>query len=800
MGLDDQRKQVEALNKEIKKLYQEMGRAEMPPIFKANQLQQATDQITGLNSQLDKTRENLSFIAGSFTDAVNELTKSNKYISNTKSSLNSLAGLANTLKVEAQDLSNLSEKRLLSLEKRAKVQFETLKISKQNLDVDSVAFKEAQNALEAEKDLLDTLKQIRAEKALIDKSSGVRTFGALEGITDAVPGLKKLTPAFKAASKAAQEQAAFNLKNYGTTKGITSEMRKANKLASSKRASDLMSLKTGKGLTAAKVKELGLEKALTSSKTGRLVTGAAGAKMAKSMNLAKTLEPIQKLGKSMKPLMAGFKALGPLLKKALGPLAVIIEIFSLDKQTADLAKNMNLTYKEATRVRAEMQSIANSSDNNFVTGKKVLETFGAINKTLGTTVETMDHELLTSLTAMREMAGFTNEELQGIAAITLATGQSADDVTGEFMAQAKISATQNGVLLNEKDLLKGIKDISAATTLSFGKQPALIAEAVATAKSLGMELAKVDAIANSLLNFEDSITNELQAELLLNKDLSLEKARQAALNNDLATVAEEIANQAGTAAEFSESNRFEQEALASAVGMSREELASSLFLREQLQGLSSKAAEQAEADFQRRVAEVGLAQAQRELEQEGVEGLRQQVGMADRMVAAMDKLNEVFVSLIEPLMPILDIFVALFGLVGKIVALVKPLLDAASFVGNLIGDSIGSVVGGVGSMLEGGSFSEGVDFSGTAASGKRLQDDNWLGKGVQMLGAPTAFAKGGIVTGPTNAIIGEAGPEAVIPLSGNTPSLVDMSSTNALLEKLVKKTPEMAPLGLYEVQ
>ena len=28
------------------------------------------------------------------------------------------------------------------------------------------------------------------------------------------------------------------------------------------------------------------------------------------------------------------------------------------------------------------------------------------------------------------------------------------------------------------------------------------------------------------------------------------------------------------------------------------------------------------------------------------------------------------------------------------------------------------------------------------------------------------FAKGGIVLGPTNAIIGEAGPEAVIPLSG----------------------------------
>ena len=99
-----------------------MGRAEMPPIFKEGQLRQAKDQITGLNSQLDKTRESLSFIAGSFTDAVNEMSKGNKYLSNTKTSLNSLAGIANTLKVEAQDLSQLSEKRLMSLEKRAKVQ------------------------------------------------------------------------------------------------------------------------------------------------------------------------------------------------------------------------------------------------------------------------------------------------------------------------------------------------------------------------------------------------------------------------------------------------------------------------------------------------------------------------------------------------------------------------------------------------------------------------------------------------------------------------------------------------------
>ena len=66
----------------------------------------------------------------------------------------------------------------MSLEKRAKVQFETLRISKQNLAVDTAPFDFA--ILKSEKELLDTLKQIRVEKALINKSSGVKTFGALD--------------------------------------------------------------------------------------------------------------------------------------------------------------------------------------------------------------------------------------------------------------------------------------------------------------------------------------------------------------------------------------------------------------------------------------------------------------------------------------------------------------------------------------------------------------------------------------------------------------------------------------------
>ena len=800
-----QREEVEKLNREIRDLYKQLGRSTMPPIFKSGEIEKAKDSIVGLKAQLGEVRTELDFISRSFRSAFAELSNRNSELNKTKSALNGISRIANQLIVESEDLVNLDEKRLSNLEKRAKVQFRSLEIAKDALkqtdltkEANLKAYNEAKFALEQEKNFLATVTQIRKEKELINKDSGVKVFGGLEEITNAIPGLKKFAPAFQEASKASQQQAADNLKQFGSTKGITGEMVKQNKLARKKRAQDLMALRTGKGLTANKIKELGLEKALTSSKTGQLVTGAAAAKMAKKAGLAKQLEPIAKLTKSIKPLTAGMKALGPLLKKALGPLTFVMEMFILDKQIGEAAKQLNITYGEAMNLRREMTQVANASGNNFVTGKKVLETFISINKALGTTVSSMDEELLTQFTEMREMAGFTNEELQGIAAITLATGKDMDSVTGEFMAQAKISAMQNGVLVNQKELAKEIGKISAATTLSLGKNPKALGQAVAVAKSLGLELGKVEAIAGNLLNFEQSIENELQAELLLGRDINLERARQAALNNDIATVAEEIAKQAGSAAEFGEMNVLQQQALADAVGMSREELASSLYLQEQLAGLSDEEAKKAQADFDRRVAEVGLAKAQEELAQKGVQGLREQASAGERFAAVMEKLNEIFVMIVEPLMPLLDLLGTIFGLVGQLMRILKPVFDLVSFLGAGLGDLIGSGIG----LFTGA----GADFSNVNKAGKRFEEgvgikDGYYSKlSAKGDGGDLMLANGGIITGPTKAVVGEAGPEAVVPLSDNSPMIKQANKTNMLLEQLIKKTPEMAPLGLYEVQ
>ena len=366
-------------------------------------------------------------------------------------------------------------------------------------------------------------------------------------------------------------------------------------------------------------------------------------------------------------------------------MGLVIKAFKeLDKSTGDLAKNLNISYSEAVDLQKELFVGAANSNSIFVTTKGMSESLGFINQQLGTSVM-LNTENLALFTELREAAGLTNEELMGIQSLSLANGRSLEDNADTILNQVASLNQQTGIYLNEKEILKGIKDVSAATTLSLGKNPGLIAEAVATAKALGMELSKVDAIAGSLLDFESSISSELEAELLLGKNINLEKARQYALNNDLAGVAREISEQAGTSAEFGAMNRIQQEAIAKAVGMGRDDLAKTLFIQEQLEGASELEGKRRQEILDRRIEEVGLAQAQRELENGGLDNLKNQASVQDRLTASLEKMQEVFVGIATIIAPFVDMFASIVGYISES----KFLLTAMSAVmGGLVANQL----------------------------------------------------------------------------------------------------------------
>ena len=369
------------------------------------------------------------------------------------------------------------------------------------------------------------------------------------------------------------------------------------------------------------------------------------------------------------------KALTGNLLKTITPLRVfelivvgIVEAFlDIDKTTEKVAQNLGIGFSEAGNMMGEFSQIAKDSNNIFVTTKGIAESQIQLSSALGTnamfTAEMLQTQ--TELTHQLKLSEGTSAE---IAKLGLLTGKTSKEIAANVLGQSVAMNAANGTAITEKAILEEVANLSSSIQLSMANNPIELAKAVQTAKQFGMELSSVDGIAGGLLNFEQSIASELEAEVLLGKNINLEKARQFALNNDLAGVAEEIAKQAGSAAEFTAMNRIQQEALAKAVGMSREDLAKSLQSREILAKLGGQ-----DADMQaayNRLKKEGLSQEQIAIKL-GDEQLAQSLhseNIQSQFTASVVKMKELFVQVAAALIPIVEPIAYVVGLMANLIS------------------------------------------------------------------------------------------------------------------------------------
>jgi len=383
------------------------------------------------------------------------------------------------------------------------------------------------------------------------------------------------------------------------------------------------------------------------------------------------LDKLDKTGTASKLLKLNLKdTVTPMRLMELAIGFIVDAFLSLDATTEKVAQNLGISFHEAAGMNQQFSQIAQDSNNIFVTTEGIANSQIQLSAALGTNAM-FTAEMLQTQTELTHQLGLSAETGGEIAKLGLLTGKTSKEIAANVMGQSVAMNAANKTAITEKAILQEVAKLSSSIQLSLGNNPVELAKAVQTAKQFGMELSKVDGIAGGLLNFEQSIGAELEAELLLGKNINLEKARQAALNNDLATVAEEIAKQAGSAAEFTAMNRLQQEALAKAVGMSKEDLAKSLQSREILTKLGGKDADM-QAAYNRLKAE-GLSQ-EEIANKLGDERLAQSLhseGIQSQFTASVAKMKELFVQVAAVLIPI-----------------VEPIMAAVGFMANLISQSM----------------------------------------------------------------------------------------------------------------
>ena len=427
------------------------------------------------------------------------------------------------------------------------------------------------------------------------------------------------------------------------------------------------------------------------------------------------------------------------------------------------------TYLKINKASVDVQHLtgqnavaAASWGANYASAVDYLETINALTVKTGMNAQNIFSEkVIGQAAALKTTMGLSADEAGGLATMSQTAGKNVNDVVDSVVATTSAFNGANRAAVSQGAVLREVANTSDSIKLSLGNNPEALAKAAAAATRLGLSLQDVDNIAASLTDFQSSISNELEAELLTGKDLNLEKARELALNNDLEGVSKELFKNSSDIAEFGKMNRIQQESYAKALGMTKDQLAKMAYNKALEAGMTEDQAAAA--------ANVNAEDMKRVAAQENFAKALEKISGA--LAPILDIVGDI---LSMPLVPYLLLGAAAvgrmgIGLTGMLGSIKGVAAGAKDMVSNLSKGGIKGAVGGVKSMLGGkaeslaeqaspvgGKISELADKTKNVKAGTGVKDFLVnLGKGLEAIGK--SLANGQVILGLavlTGAIIG----------------------------------------------
>tara|TARA_B100000287_G_scaffold389893_1_gene400317 strand:+ start:601 stop:2742 length:2142 start_codon:yes stop_codon:yes gene_type:complete len=211
-------------------------------------------------------------------------------------------------------------------------------------------------------------------------------------------------------------------------------------------------------------------------------------------------------------------------------------------------KEFNKLGIEGFSALTTIKSISSNFGIALSDAKELTNSAGELSIALGISVED-SATLLGTLTAMTEMSKQQSEELlKQVTALSEMNGVAPSDVLGDVAKNTEFFA-------------------------KFAKQGGEnVFRAAIQAKKLGMNLATVSKVSEGIMSFQNSLNKEIEASILLGRQVNLQKAREAALMGDTEGLQREIVNLVGSQAEFEAMLPFQRQALADALNMEVKDL------------------------------------------------------------------------------------------------------------------------------------------------------------------------------------------------------------------------------------
>ena len=341
-------------------------------------------------------------------------------------------------------------------------------------------------------------------------------------------------------------------------------------------------------------------------------------------------------------------------------IAIVVALIAAFKKmagaAADFRKEMGMSGKHMKDLENNINKAAGnlaqfgvSLEDAYEIGKSLSDSMGGVNN--------VSSELIEKVGIMGKGLGISGSEAADLYNEFEKITGSTEGATENLLMGVKALSQQAGVAPGK--VMKDIADNAefAAKYMKDGGEN--IAEAAVAAAKLGMTLSEVAEITEHLTDFESSIKSEMQASVLLGRQVNMQAARQLALEGDIAGMMKEITKQVGSQAEWEKMNFVQREAMAKAVGLTVSDMGKMISKQENLSKLQS-----GQLSMQQAMAK-GLT----------FKEVMDARGVTDPFEDIIASLKSIGFNLMQAFRPLLNIVSPVLKLISKILGFIGKLLN-----------------------------------------------------------------------------------------------------------------------------
>ena len=217
-------------------------------------------------------------------------------------------------------------------------------------------------------------------------------------------------------------------------------------------------------------------------------------------------------------------------------------------------------------------------------------------------------------------------------------------------------------------VMKDVAESSEAMLMFMAKSPLALVRATVEARRLGTTIKSVAESAKGFLNYQESISSELEASAIVGVNLNFQRARELAFDKKIIQSRKEALRVIEEGVDFTNLSYYAQEQVAKAAQMTAEEIIKMQNQRKMLNALeSSGLARDIELTKKWKKALQDVEDVQNGITGDILEQARAAANVADRQArlemlanrlrAAVDRLTDAFMPLAEELFPQLESFV-----------------------------------------------------------------------------------------------------------------------------------------------